>query len=582
MRKIYSFKAQYRQAPVRAATPPPPVYEPLSPVLAPVEPFTTLPAGSHPKATATATHSGGPVNGSENVSSAPRQIGRAQLHLSSPAVTYEPHLSSAPLPQTLPQFSLALGSPIEALAEAAITSQHTRQSLAAHPRRASHASTKSPTATFPESTSEAARRQAYISDTSYTHGERPAKRARSELYASPLYTQTHSRPATSHIPGWSYNVEQMMDNGTRMYQDNRIPSYHQGGNGDDRISDAQLLLDFFNTSVHTAQTPPSTAKRWSMSQAERPRHYLQQMHGSPSHHIVAMPPIAYHYHHASAANTMQPASEPAFLSSGTLDAATAVQTHTPPEELSQPRPDTMKPDLVPAEDTKPRKHQGWPKGKPRGPRGASSNNRRKRPTPKPKRASSSSATVSADRLQSPFSLPVASSATNASSASFQSQHIQSSSHRRSAQNRRHSFSHPALPPPENLLLPLRARSVPLESFSASIEANPKLINTTKKAAPEQPELICAACKSSESETKVGDGEQWIGCDGCKEWYHYACAGFNSEREVREVNKFYCEPCKPKFGETTSRSADTHWVLTSNLVQRCGNPSEPTQLLTMPA
>lgn len=70
------------------------------------------------------------------------------------------------------------------------------------------------------------------------------------------------------------------------------------------------------------------------------------------------------------------------------------------------------------------------------------------------------------------------------------------------------------------------------------------------AAIEQPDLICAACKSSESEIKVGDGEQWIGCDGCKEWHHYACAGFNSEREVRDVNKFYCEPCRPKFGATT--------------------------------
>jgi F-box/leucine-rich repeat protein 10/11 len=58
---------------------------------------------------------------------------------------------------------------------------------------------------------------------------------------------------------------------------------------------------------------------------------------------------------------------------------------------------------------------------------------------------------------------------------------------------------------------------------------------------------------------VGDGEQWIGCDGCKEWYHYACAGFNSEREVRDVNKFYCEPCRPKFGQTTKvrKSVRTH-------------------------
>lgn len=98
----------------------------------------------------------------------------------------------------------------------------------------------------------------------------------------------------------------------------------------------------------------------------------------------------------------------------------------------------------------------------------------------------------------------------------------------------------------------------------------------------EPDLICASCKSSDSAVKVGDGEQWIGCDGCKEWYHYACAGFNSEREVRDVNKFYCEPCRPKFGQTTSRSADAFWSTKSDLTQRFANPSELTLPLITPA
>ena len=65
--------------------------------------------------------------------------------------------------------------------------------------------------------------------------------------------------------------------------------------------------------------------------------------------------------------------------------------------------------------------------------------------------------------------------------------------------------------------------------------------------------ICAACKFSRNFTSIendNDSTSWISCDGCKSWFHFACAGFKSEREVRSVDIFRCRTCKPIYGNTT--------------------------------
>ncbi|KAL9615204.1 MAG: hypothetical protein Q9167_000298 [Letrouitia subvulpina] len=64
---------------------------------------------------------------------------------------------------------------------------------------------------------------------------------------------------------------------------------------------------------------------------------------------------------------------------------------------------------------------------------------------------------------------------------------------------------------------------------------------------------CGACKFERgSFTSEADSSStsWINCDGCKLWFHFACAGFKSEREVRAVDKFRCRTCKPIHGSTT--------------------------------
>ena len=65
--------------------------------------------------------------------------------------------------------------------------------------------------------------------------------------------------------------------------------------------------------------------------------------------------------------------------------------------------------------------------------------------------------------------------------------------------------------------------------------------------------VCAACnfaRNSVAIEKDDNSTSWISCDACKDWFHFACAGFKNEREVRSVDKFRCRKCKPVHGATT--------------------------------
>jgi F-box/leucine-rich repeat protein 10/11 len=571
MSRVSSFKAQYRPAPARSSTPPRPVLEPLSPVLRPTAPPTAHPAGDGYNATARSSER---ANGGATGSSAARENGIAPLPLSSPAVTYGAPLPGAPPPLSLPSYAVPLGSAGDGFVDTAMASLHTSPLHIEMARHAPHAATSPATAPYP--TSERAPKHAFASDAAYSYSERPAKRARSEYQTSPPHGQHQSRPATSHIPGYAYNVEQAMDSGLRMYQESRASAPQQAPGGDKMLSDAELLLFFSNVSAHTAQTPPSTAKRWSVSQPspiELPSQQTQQTDepyvgtaqpSSPRQHVPISPDVKHH---------PEPPAHPLDVT----EVAPESQTRTPPEEATSVTEQAVMQEAAPA----PKKHQGWPKGKPRGPRSTPSTGKRKRSTPKPKGAPADTSTAP-DQLQSPQSLPAdhpAAMALDRSNGAPQGVEL----HEASPRNRRHSFStsfaHSASD--EATTASFRAQSVPLGAvlpITAPIDPSRLPLN---KPTTEQPDLICASCKSSDSAVKVGDGEQWIGCDGCKEWYHYACAGFSSEREVRDVNKFYCGPCRPKFGETTSRSTDAPRRYNSNLVQRFENPSESTRRLIMP-
>lgn len=63
---------------------------------------------------------------------------------------------------------------------------------------------------------------------------------------------------------------------------------------------------------------------------------------------------------------------------------------------------------------------------------------------------------------------------------------------------------------------------------------------------------CAACNLVRIATNGDEQEEvtWVSCDGCKQWFHIACAGFKNDREVRTVDRFICRGCRPIHGPTT--------------------------------
>ena len=74
--------------------------------------------------------------------------------------------------------------------------------------------------------------------------------------------------------------------------------------------------------------------------------------------------------------------------------------------------------------------------------------------------------------------------------------------------------------------------------------------------------VCAACRFSKNSLSIdseGNATSWINCDGCKSWFHFACAGFKNEREVRSIDKYRCKKCKPIHGATSyvRKSARAH-------------------------
>ncbi|KAJ6135933.1 hypothetical protein N7512_001093 [Penicillium capsulatum] len=88
---------------------------------------------------------------------------------------------------------------------------------------------------------------------------------------------------------------------------------------------------------------------------------------------------------------------------------------------------------------------------------------------------------------------------------------------------------------------------------------PPILHATMEPVPKVEEeegdsnqASCAECHLVRIpvETEEQDEDTWIGCDGCKRWFHLVCAGFKNDREVRTVDKFICRSCRPVHGQTT--------------------------------
>ncbi|USW56506.1 Putative zn(2)-C6 fungal-type DNA-binding domain, Zinc finger, PHD-type, JmjC [Septoria linicola] len=65
------------------------------------------------------------------------------------------------------------------------------------------------------------------------------------------------------------------------------------------------------------------------------------------------------------------------------------------------------------------------------------------------------------------------------------------------------------------------------------------------------DTVCAGCETARETAKANpELDEWVCCNGCKRWYHVDCAGFTKASEVRDVDKFFCKPCEPAHGKTT--------------------------------
>ena len=96
----------------------------------------------------------------------------------------------------------------------------------------------------------------------------------------------------------------------------------------------------------------------------------------------------------------------------------------------------------------------------------------------------------------------------------------------------------------------------------SVEETTTLAPTESKAKNAAGSAVCSACKFARNSAPMdgnNNATSWISCDGCKLWFHFACAGFKNEREVRAVDKYRCKKCKPIYGATSyvRKSARAH-------------------------
>ncbi|KXL47791.1 MAG: hypothetical protein FE78DRAFT_130947, partial [Acidomyces sp. 'richmondensis'] len=83
---------------------------------------------------------------------------------------------------------------------------------------------------------------------------------------------------------------------------------------------------------------------------------------------------------------------------------------------------------------------------------------------------------------------------------------------------------------------------------------------TRKQTKITPDTICAACSTTREKTTAGsEMDEWISCNGCKNWFHIDCAGFKKVHEVRDIDKFFCSTCEESHGKTTyvRKSARAH-------------------------
>ncbi|GAB7360976.1 hypothetical protein MBLNU230_g0959t1 [Neophaeotheca triangularis] len=395
---------------------------------------------------------------------------------------------------------------------------------------------------------------AYVSSPVVT-GEPPHKRARSEVLPLPQAGQHASRPATSYA-NTTHGPPAMSH------------SYYSEHTYDRRFEEAALLLNFRTggwpvTARTPAPPPPAHHRPHANSFPQDVSHRPNMI----SHHAQLLPPFQHEDPQAAKRPTISRSQDdnteakqsPKKESNGGPDTTMAgaparveevVNQKALPAEAHPKQPRAEVEGQASVDDTRasapstdgapsevaepPKAKRGWPKGKPRGSGAKKSLAEKattKRAAGRKKAHERGKQGKSSKSRQDAFAEVATDWATDQELGNV----------------RRKSFGDLEMSRVETEAAPTeRAQSVPREVPMFIRGASPS--KPGRRAAKE---TICAGCATSREAGRADmDSEEWVSCNGCKQWFHIDCAGFKKALEVRDVDKYFCGSCEPTHGKTT--------------------------------
>lgn len=414
--------------------------------------------------------------------------------------------------------------------------------------------------------------------------ERPSKRARSEAFTTSIQT-AEQRPTTSYI---SNNLWSPV--GSQTQWNHGGPSKLRDSAASDSMSnDAELLLNLARATTFSPET--NTFRGFPLINGERhspktmpTRSQLPPEYGKDLKE-PQMPLVS---------ENEGPAASQRLTTEATVDESNFVETSGEQsrfqsipfgedenitrtgEEISAPclpisnlDKDSMEVDSgnnshnTPPSNVKVRpNHRGWPKGKPRGPRATWGGQK------SVKNASGANGgSVSRPRRQTARRKETRNILQAAQSRGFDD--TSPPARRRQVSlppvlqqpseplMRRHSASEVSAAFDGRLWMQKFLKSSKAFSLGAQDNSSKSKSGSGGSGNTKRPKslqsAVCTKCNFTRN-TLLGDNDSnatsWISCDGCKSWFHFACAGFKSEREVRSVDKYICRDCRPKSGPTT--------------------------------
>ena len=373
-----------------------------------------------------------------------------------------------------------------------------------------------------------------------SHIQRHSKRSHSEVFSSRPDILPNCRPSTSHLPqaqgsahGRSSSanfpapaiIEYAGSQSNQLAQPNQQDS-------DSRFEVAELLLNLSRGHPSLSKSIPadSRAKDGILSSASAG---LNGYYGPHKTQQDSLPPKEGHLKIAS-----REVDEGGLISK--INAAPQTEDQSGRADLE-------------SESSKPREHRGWPKGKPRGPRANQVESKRKtKSTPKTSEFHPTDRGGFKSRQRKP------NSAANRDTFDLFDSVLEKRRLRRTSDPEVVLKEHIDRPHADNVTM--RPPSLP----PMLPPGPPKKKSKSTKNSENNLDDFCSACHKKRNAIN-NYNESWICCNGCKTWLHAGCAGFGSERRIKEVDKFYCNMCQAKHGPTTCKSSRLPDILTRILL-----------------